>query len=104
MRLRRRTALACAVIGLAAPFAAASAQASKSSGTTFRQYESPVADGHVGIPGGLPHTGNYGQDGVGDHCGEPTLGVDNKTGAVIYQCGLQTLRVTAFDKKGKGTS
>jgi hypothetical protein len=93
-------------IAALAPFAV-SAQAAKSGqAPTFRQYESPVgAKGHDGLPStGLPHTGNYSQDGVGDHCGEPTLGVDGKTGAVLFQCGLQTLRVTGFDKHGKGSS
>ncbi|MDQ1696169.1 MAG: hypothetical protein QOJ03_1522 [Frankiaceae bacterium] len=101
----RRLALVGAIAALA-PFAA-SAHAAKSGHTpTFRQYESPVgAKGQVGLPStGLPHTGNFSQSGIGDHCGEPTLGVDRKTGAVLFQCGLQTLRVTGFDKSGRGSS
>jgi hypothetical protein len=101
MRLRR-VAPALAVL-VAVPFAV-TAQASTK--PMFRSYTSPVGvNTYVGLPPtGLPHTGNYSQKGIGDSCGEPTLGVDSKTGAVLYQCGLQTLRVTNFDKKGPGTA
>src|SRR3954469_7885629 len=103
--VRRRTALACAALGVV-PLVAMAQSATAGNAPTFRQYTSPAGvDTYVGLPPtGLPHTGNYSQSGIGDSCGEPTLGVDRKTGAVLYQCGLQTLRVTAFDKKGAGSA
>jgi hypothetical protein len=52
---------------------------------------------------GVPFFGGYNQHGLGDSCGEPSLGVDTKTGNVLYQCGLQTLRVSRFAKGGKAT-
>ena len=42
--------------------------------------------------------------GLGDSAGEPTLGINPKTGAVLFQAYTETLRVTGFDKKGKGTA
>ena len=106
MRLRRTryAVVALAVAGSVTPFAlGANASAAR---PVFRQYESPVgAKGADGLPyTGLPHTGNYSQAGIGDSCGEPTVGVDRKTGAVMYQCGLQTLRVSNFDMRGPGTA
>ena len=101
--MRRRTALVCAALGVV-PLVAMAQGATAGSAPVFRQYTSPAnVDTYVGLPPtDLPHTGNYSQRGIGDSCGEPTLGVDRKTGAVLYQCGLQTLRVTAFDKKAPG--
>ncbi len=73
---------------------------------TFQQYTSPV--GVTLATGDLPAAatdlapfGIYQQSGIGDSCGEPGLGVDPKTGNVLYQCGLQTLLVDAFGKGGK---
>jgi hypothetical protein len=41
---------------------------------------------------------------MGENAGEPTLGFNPETGAVMFQANLQTLRVTDFDKTGRGTS
>ena len=103
--MRRRTALVCAALGVV-PLVGLAQSATAGNAPVFRQYTSPSGvDTYVGLPPtDLPHTGNYSQRGIGDSCGEPTLGVDRKTGAVLYQCGLQTLRVTAFDKKGPGSA
>ncbi|HVE64155.1 MAG TPA: sialidase family protein [Mycobacteriales bacterium] len=40
----------------------------------------------------------------GASAGEPTLGYNPETGAVMFQAFLETLRVTDFDKKGRGTA
>ena len=42
--------------------------------------------------------------GIGDSAGEPTLGVDPGSGNVLFQAMLQTLNVSAFDKRGPGTA
>ena len=39
---------------------------------------------------------------LGASAGEPTLGVSPETGAVLFQAGLETLRVTDFDRGGRG--
>lgn len=85
---------------------------------TFQQYTSPVGvplltgapEPVAGIiktlkqnPAGVPVFGIYSQTGIGDSCGEPGLGVDPVTGNVLYQCGLQTLKVTGFGKGDKST-
>ena len=85
---------------------------------TFQQYTSPVGvDLLTGAPepiagaiqtlkhnpAGVPVFGIYSQKGIGDSCGEPSLGVDNKTGNVLYECGLQTLKITGFGKGDKST-
>lgn len=114
MRLRR-FAVPLAAVALACPLVA-SATASAPVWPTFQQFTSPV-----GVPlttgapepvagliktlkgnGVVPVFGIYSQTGIGDSCGEPTLGVDPKTGSALYQCGLQTLRVT-FGKHGAST-
>ncbi len=41
---------------------------------------------------------------LGNGAGEPTLGFNRRTGAVMFQAGLQTLRVTDFGKAGRGTA
>ena len=84
---------------------------------TFTQYTSPVGvDLVTGVPepagsviydikhnpAGVPVFGIYSQHGIGDSCGEPTVGYDPKTDRALYECGLQTLRVT-FGAKGKST-
>ncbi|MDX6274170.1 MAG: hypothetical protein QOJ92_1380 [Frankiales bacterium] len=104
----RRTPLLIAVVSLAGALAASATAAGKTSATpTFRQYTSPV--GAAGHQGDLPPAatdpapfGIYQQDGIGDNCGEPSLGV-SPGGAVLYACGLQALRVS-FDGKGSGSS
>ena len=40
--------------------------------------------------------------GIGDNAGEPTLGVDPKTGQVLFQAMLQTLNVSSFDRPKAG--
>lgn len=42
-------------------------------------------------------------DGVGDNAGEPTLGINPNTGAVLFQSYTKTLRVTDFKADGKAT-
>lgn len=95
----------------------ASAGASSSAAPAFQQYTSPV-----GVPlltgapepvagaiktlkgnGVVPVFGIYSQTGIGDSCGEPGLGVDPKSGNVLYQCGLQTLLVNGFGRGDKST-
>jgi hypothetical protein len=117
MRLPRLL-LPVAAAGLAVPLALTAAAGSASTAPTFVQYTSPVGVDLVtgapepvaGLikqiknnPAGVPVFGIYSQTGIGDSCGEPTLGVDPKTGNVLYQCGLQTLRVTKMTKDGKST-
>ncbi|MBK5307956.1 MAG: exo-alpha-sialidase [Frankiaceae bacterium] len=51
-------------------------------GIAFRSYQAPT--------------------GLGDKAGEPTLGINPKTGAVVFQAYTETLRVTEFDKAGPG--
>ena len=103
MRRRLLPLLACAAVLV--PVAASAA--SRSAAPTFQQFTSPV--GVQGLTGDLPPEatdlapfGIYQQTGIGDSCGEPGLGVDPKTGDALYQCGLQTLRVT-FGAGGKST-
>lgn len=43
-------------------------------------------------------------EGSADGAAEPTLGVNPKTGAVMFIAGLQTYRVGDWDKAGPGTS
>ncbi len=43
-------------------------------------------------------------EGLGDRAGEPTLGINPKTGAVLFQAYTETLRVTGFDAAGPGSS
>lgn len=40
--------------------------------------------------------------GMGEDAGEPTLGIDPRSGAVLFAAGSRTLRATAFDVGGKG--
>src|SRR5690348_14891472 len=112
-----RVFILLAVAALGAPVVAASASG-PSSAPTFVQYTSPVGSTlHTGAPEpaatviqdakdnplGVPVFGIYSQNGIGDRCGEPSLGVDSKTGNVLYQCGLQTLLISNFGNNGKST-
>ena len=111
----RPVVVSLACLALAIPLAA-SATPTQGKGVTFTQYTSPV-----GVPlltgapepvagiiktakgnGIVPVFGIYSQTGIGDSCGEPTLAVDPGTGNALYQCGLQTLKVT-FGKNGTST-
>jgi len=80
--MRRLAVLLLAVPALAAlqPVLAAP----RSTAPAFTSYEPPLT--------------------LGGSAGEPTLGFNPETGAVMFQAGLQTLRVTEFDKRGRGTS
>ncbi len=104
-----RLLLPVVAAALAVPLVASAATSSKE--PTFRQYTSPVGVAlHTGVPqplgdvvqAGAPF-GLYTQTGLGDSCGEPTLAVHPRTGEVLYQCGLQTLRITKLTKDGKAT-
>jgi hypothetical protein len=76
---------------------------------TMREYPSPVGvTSSVGLPvppevGGLPFVPDQ-QFGMADRAGEPTIGIDPRTGAVLFQAVQQTVKVTGFDSKGPGTS
>jgi hypothetical protein len=106
-----RLVVPIAAVSLVLPLVVAASAGGKSTAPTFQQYTSPVGvNAYTGIPEPLGDVveahapfGIYTQTGVGDSCGEPTLGVDEKTGNVLYQCGLQTLRITGFGKGGKAT-
>lgn len=79
----RRTLLALAAVGLTALAVVAPADAGKVSTTPrYQVYTSPP--------------------GIGDNAGEPTLGVDPKSGQVLFQALLETLNVSGFDKKKPG--
>lgn len=80
-RSLRRLAVACAVlsaVALAAPGA---------TGTTRRD-------------SGTPTFANYHEPGEEEGGGEPTIGVNWKTGTVLYESHLRTLAVT-FDSRGR---
>jgi len=106
----RRTRVLLPVVALAVAVPLIATAAPRSNDPRFVTYTSPVgADAFTGIPeplGGAVEEnapfGVYTQTGLGDGCGEPTLAVHPKTGDVLYQCGLQTLRVTKL-KNGKAT-
>ncbi|MEO6204157.1 MAG: hypothetical protein ABIO67_02060, partial [Mycobacteriales bacterium] len=112
----RRLALPLLAVTVMVPLVANAGAASNA--PTFVQYTSPVGvDLLTGAPEpvagviktlkqnqfGVPVFGIYSQTGIGDSCGEPSLGVDSKTGDVLYECGLQTLKVTGFGKNGSST-
>ncbi|HVE98117.1 MAG TPA: sialidase family protein [Mycobacteriales bacterium] len=80
--MRRLLAISAAlpVIMLLQPVLAAGRPATPA----FTSYEPPPTEGGV--------------------AGEPTLGYNPETGAVMFQANLETLRVTDFDKRGRGTS
>jgi hypothetical protein len=107
MRLPRLL-LPVAAVGLLAPLALSATASAKA--PTFVQYTSPVGVSmFTGIPQPLGDVvesvapfGIYTQNGLGDSCGEPTLAVA-KDNRVLYQCGLQTLRISGFGKNGKAT-
>jgi hypothetical protein len=84
--VRRRTALLCASV-VAAGLVAASVPAQGAtapSGPQFRQYVAP---------------GDFGEFG-----GEPSIGVNPRTGAVMLQANLETFRVTGIDRHGAGSA
>lgn len=112
-----RLVLPLVAVSLAVPLVM-SASAGRVAAPAFVQYTSPVGvqlttgapeplAGAIKAvknnPAGVPVFGIYSQTGVGDSCGEPTLGVDPRSGNVLYQCGLQTLRITGMDAKGRST-
>ncbi|HUR14163.1 MAG TPA: sialidase family protein [Mycobacteriales bacterium] len=117
MRLPRPL-LGLTVAAVFVPLALTAAAGTRTVAPTFVQYTSPVGvDLLTGAPEpvagvirtakqnplGVPVFGIYSQTGIGDSCGEPTLAVHPKTGEVLYQCGLQTLLVNKFGKKGTAT-
>lgn len=111
----RRTPLALplVLVALVVPLAVSAVAGAPSSAPRFQQYTSPVGVPLLtGAPEpvagliktlknnklGVPVFGIYSQTGIGDSCGEPSLGVDGKTGNVLYQCGLQTLLINRFGR------
>lgn len=105
---RTRLLLPLVAAAVALPLVATAATGSKA--PRFVTYTSPVGvDAYTGIPQpagdaveSVAPFGIYTQLGLGDSCGEPTLAVHPKTGDVLYQCGLQTLRITKMSN-GKAT-
>jgi hypothetical protein len=82
----RRSTISLAVATAAAVLAASGAgagAASKNGRPAFASYAAP--------------------QGMGDQAGEPTLGVDLRTGVVLFQSGERTLRVTGLDGHGHAT-
>lgn len=83
MRRRRLVPLLCAtalVGGLAA--AGSASNTPVSAAPTFQSYAAPI--------------------GLGDSAGEPTLGINPTSGAVLFQAYTQFLKVTDFDVQGPG--
>jgi hypothetical protein len=82
--LRRRPLIAVLAIAAATAAAAvAPATAVRKTATPgYRVYQAP--------------------QGVGDDAGEPTLGVDPKTGQVMFQALFETLNVSGFDRRFPG--
>ena len=84
--MRRRLLVAPAVLLLAGPLLALPSQASSSAAPVFRQYHGPSLPADVrGKPAGA------------DSAGEPSLGINPKTGAVLFMANKATYRVTGFD-------
>lgn len=113
MILHRRAArvvVALATASLAVPLlmTAEATPRGRAGAPTFREYLSPVgAPGSTGlpIPSSVPRVPFvHHQNGIADACGEPTLGLDHRTGAVLFQCLQQTVKVSGFDTSGPGTS
>jgi hypothetical protein len=60
--------------------------------------------GQAAKPSAVPVFTNYeAPAGLGDRAGEPTLGINPKTGAVLFQAYTETLRVTDMKPGGKAT-
>jgi hypothetical protein len=76
---------------------------------TYREYPSPMgADVTVGLPvppelGSQPFVPDE-QHGLADRAAEPTIGINPKTGNVMFFAKQQTVRVNGFDSKGAGSS
>lgn len=90
MSPRRLLAVPLLAAALVAPalLASSGATAVDSAPLAFRQYHAPDSPADArGKPTG------------GDSAGEPSLGVDPKTGEVLFQSGKSTLRVTGFGAK-----
>lgn len=106
----RRTGLILPLVAAALAVPLVATAAPRTEAPRFQVYTSPMGvDAYAGVPQPLGDVveqvapfGGYTQTGIGDGCGEPTLAVHPKTGDVLYQCGLQTLRVTKL-KNGKAT-
>ena len=80
----RRVPIVLPALGLAAAFGLAVGGASAAPAKpTFASYQPP--------------------SGMGEDAGEPTLGVDLKTGVVLYASGSRVLKVTGFDGRGGAT-
>ena len=85
---RSRLLVLPALALLASPLLTMPSQAGGTSAPTFRQYHGPAAPKDVrGNPTGA------------DDAGEPSLGIDPKTGAVLFMADKSTWRVTGFDPK-----
>lgn len=78
----RRTIVALVSCLAAAVAAMAPADAGKTAAPKYQVYVAPP--------------------GLGDSAGEPTLGVDPRTGQVMFQALYETLAVSGWDRKGKG--
>src|SRR5690348_8360126 len=107
---RSRLLLVPALALLASPLLTLTSGAASAPTTpTLREYPSPVGvTSSVGLPvppevGSQPFVPDQ-QFGMADRAGEPTIGIDPRTGAVMFQAVQQTVKVTGFDSKGPGTS
>jgi hypothetical protein len=107
---RSRLLLLPALALLASPLLTLSSGAASGPTTpTLREYPSPVGvTSSVGLPvppevGSQPFVPDQ-QFGMADRAGEPTIGINPRTGAVMFQAVQQTVKVTGFDSKGAGTS
>lgn len=78
-----RKLVLAAVLAVAAVAATLPAQSASSAKPSFVSYRAPGS--------------------LGRGAGEPTLGVNPKTNNVLFQAGLQTLRVNGFDGRGNAT-
>ena len=105
---RSRLLVLPALALLASPLLTLPSQAAGST-PSYREYPSPIgADVTVGLPvppelGSQPFVPDE-QHGLADRAGEPTIGINPKTGNVMFFAKQQTLRVSGFDSKGTGTS
>ncbi len=85
MRRDRRPLAALAAVAAVSALALSTGSAAGAAPVAaFRNYQAPA--------------------GLGDRAGEPTLGINPKTGAVLFQAYTETLRVNGFDAQGPGTA
>jgi hypothetical protein len=100
-----------AAAALSVPLVLSAAAGGRTSAPVFQQFTSPAGRSlYTGVPQPLGDVvekqapfGAYTQTGIGDQCGEPTLAVHPRTNEVLYECGLQTLRITVDGQRSTWT-